>query len=364
MSGDDKVSVSQTENVYDKPRRGKIVNHCKRFWWVHLIVCICVIVLAVCLVIFVGVPKIAQSKLDAADLSIDGIVVTNTQSQNFSMAINSTIRTDGSVHANIDGFVGDMYLEDLQPHTPFASITFPATTSEALQVVNVSQFIPIENMAAFTTFNTWLQNNDSLRVTVSGNTYVHVSGISKAFPVTFIKTVTMPGLRGFNGTTVTDSAISLTPDANGDNFKGFVTIPNYSIVTFEIGNASFHNYLLGEEIGTVYVDNIVLRPGIAVNNFSMHANISQGPVLTALGDKPYCQNGGVIPFQLRGKTVVNHGQPLSYYADALATANQTVELPIGGDLKALNLVIPCGGLGGSSSSSSTSSAASSSSTSH
>lgn len=42
------------------------------------------------------------------------------------------------------------------------------------------------------------------------------------------------GLRNFEGTTVSDTTISLTPDENGDNFKGLVNIPNHSIVNFEI----------------------------------------------------------------------------------------------------------------------------------
>lgn len=143
--------------------------------------------------IFVGVPKIAQQKLDAAELTVDGITVTNTQAQNMTMAINSTIRTDGSVHATIDGFRGSMYLEDRLPHTPFAEIDFPQTTSAALQTVNVSQFLEIKDVEALTIFNTWLLANESLRVTLVGDTHVHVRGISRAYPVTFKKTITLPG---------------------------------------------------------------------------------------------------------------------------------------------------------------------------
>ena len=109
--------------------------------------------------------------------------------------------------------------------------------------------------------------------------------------------------------------------------------------TIQQGNASFHNYLLGAEIGTVYIDNITLKPGM--NNFSMHANISQVPVLSAIAERPYCEDG-ILPFQLRGKEVFNHGQPLSYYADALASSNQTVEIDIGYDLKKdLNYNVTC-----------------------
>lgn len=146
--------------------------------------------------LLVAVPKIAQQKLDDAELILDGITVTNTQTQNLTMAIDSTIKTDGSVHATIDGFQGVMYLEDREPHTPFAKINFPETTSDALQTVHVKQFMEIEDVEALTIFNTWLFANESLRVTVVGDTHVHVRGIPRAYPVTFKKTITMPGKPG------------------------------------------------------------------------------------------------------------------------------------------------------------------------
>jgi len=110
------------------------------------------------------------------------------------MAINSTITTDGSVHADIAGFTGVMYLEDLEPHTPFARIDFPATTADALQTVNISQKLEITDMKALTTFNTWLLTNESLRITTYGETTVKVRGISRTYPVTFKKTITTPGM--------------------------------------------------------------------------------------------------------------------------------------------------------------------------
>jgi hypothetical protein len=42
------------------------------------------------------------------------------------------------------------------------------------------------------------------------------------------------GLQNFAGLNVTQASISLTADANGDNFKGYVTVPNHSIVTLDI----------------------------------------------------------------------------------------------------------------------------------
>ncbi|KAK3298821.1 uncharacterized protein B0H64DRAFT_83148 [Chaetomium fimeti] len=345
MSDVDKSGVAQTENVSGKPRRRGCLGHCAKFWWAYLILVVVIVVVVVPVVLLVAVPKIAQQKLDDAELILDGISVYNTQGQNMTMSINSTIKTDGSVHADIEGFVGDMYLEDHKPHTPFARVNFPATTADAFQTVNVTQFLPIHDVEALTIFNTWLLANRTLRVTVQGDTNVRVRGIARNYPVTFKKTVTTPGLRMLEGTVVNPEWIGIESDENGNNFRATTIIPNHSRVSFELGNTTFHNYLLGKEVGTVFIDGLTLRPGL--NEYPMRATIKNDAVIEVLGQKPYCEEGGVLPFQIRGKTVVNNGQALPYFADALASANQTIDIPIGAAVnKSLGIVIPCGGLGG------------------
>lgn len=330
MSEEYKPNVTQGEDEIRPKKGGKVKRHCLRFWWAWLIAFVCIVILVVCLIIFVGVPKIAQNKVNDAELQIDSIVASNTHSDNFTMSINSTIRLSSSTDATIDGFEGIMYLEDYEPHTPFAKLSFPQTTGDSFQVVNISQFTPITDLEAFTRFNTWLLINDSIRVTVEGDTNIHVKGISKAYGINFKKTVTLQGLQNFNGTFLPYSTVLLKADENGDNFKGIATIPNRSVVTFEIGNASFTSYLDGKTVGITHIDNMTLRPGL--NNFTIHANISQGDVLNALQRKPYCENGGLLPFQLTGLDVINNGQHLRYYSQALAAANQSVDIPVGFDL--------------------------------
>ena len=80
----------------------------------------------------------------------------------------------------------------------------------------------------------------------------------------------------------------------------------------------------------------------------MRATVDNGAILSALGSRPYCdEKKGVLPFQLHGKSVTNSGQPLTYFADALASHNQTVEIDVGAPVaKLLGNPVPCGGLGG------------------
>jgi hypothetical protein len=87
------------------------------------------------------------------------------------------------------------------------------------------------------------------------------------------------------------------------------------------------------------MDNLILAPG--VNNVSMRATIEQVPVLNAVQQRPACESG-LLTFDLQGKDVVHTGERISYFADALASGNQTVQIDIGGALKRdLNITATC-----------------------
>lgn len=327
----DKADPSIVTGTPVKPKkRQTCMRHCKRFWWIYLIVFICIVVLVVCLIIFVAVPKIAQHKIDDAKLDIQGVNVLRTESDSYLMEINSTITTDGAIKANIDPFEGVMYLEDLEPHTPFVSINFPATNGDKHQTVNVSQEVTITDMDAFTIFNIWFANNETLRITVEGKTKVKPSGLSRKYGVTFKKTLDVKGLNLFTGTRVVEmeSHINATirPSDPKPNFVGIAEIPNHSLFTLDIGNASFTNFVDDANLGELKIDNLVLHPGL--NRVNITAKMDNVEVLEKVRSPDYCGTG-VMPFKLQGKSVVNHGQNLTYFATALASANQTVPIDIG-----------------------------------
>ncbi|OAA64339.1 hypothetical protein SPI_02986 [Niveomyces insectorum RCEF 264] len=329
--------IQQTENVPRRSKGSRVCGHLKRFWWLYLVVAILLILLVVLLVIFVGVKNIAQHRINKAVLEVQGITCTNTQTNNFTMGINTTLTSD-STKATVEAFEGVMYLEDEPSHTPFVTILFPETHNKPFQTINITQFVDIPNLDALTTFNTWLLANDSLRVTVKGDTHVKVSGISHRYPVTFKKTVTLAGLRHFDGISGSNSSISATGFPDGTNFRTTVVIPNHSLVTFEIGNVSFTSYLNEKVVGTSYIDNVLLVPGN--NTYALRANISQGPIITGVTNQPYCKTG-ILPFQLSGLADVNKDQPLPYFSNALAASNSSIDLDLDTPLRALGLNPSC-----------------------
>lgn len=332
-----KTAPVTTEAVSDKPRKRGLAGHCARFWWVYLIAVVVITVIVVPVVLLVAVPKIAQSKLDEAELTIDSIVMSNSEPNKFTMSINSVIKSDGKVHATIEPFTGQMYVEG--DDRPFAAVNFPQTTSDAFQVVNVTQETNIDDMAAFTDFNKKLLQSTDFQVRVAGDTGIHVKGIDRRYPVTFSKTLTLAGLQTFDGTEVFNSSISIKGYPDGTNFRGQTRIPNRSVVTFEVGNATFDTYLLGKKVGLTYLDDLILKSGND-NVFPMRASIENVAILDVMGKKPYCETG-IVPFVLVGSKVVNKGKDLPYFADALAAGQQTVPIDLRTPLKAAGIDIPC-----------------------
>lgn len=338
----DKTVVTQQE--YVKPKTGGMIRrHCARWWWVHLIIFLCLTVLLVCIAIFVVVPKIAQSRVNGSTLTVQGIGMSNSKSDSFTLSLNATIHADNAIHAVLDPFTAEMYLEDLPDHTPFLYVDLPQTSSDTVSTVNITQERNITDMAAFTTFNKWLLLNETIRVTIKGSTKIRITAISHKYTVHYKKTVTIPGLQNFNGSDVSYATISLTAGAGENDFIGYASIPDTSIVHLEIGNVTWDTYLFGEYVGPSHLENVVLSPGTAatINNFTMFANITEAAVVEGVGAKPYCSTG-ILPFEFHGVSVVNNGENLTYFTESLDAKNQTMDIDIGSILKSsLGIPLAC-----------------------
>ncbi|PFH59792.1 hypothetical protein XA68_11871 [Ophiocordyceps unilateralis] len=327
MSSDAKNMISQSENdARIKTSKSRAcINHFKRFWWIHLLVAVILIVLIACLIVFVVLPKVVQSKLDAAKLDIQGVAVLQTKANGYLMEINSTITTDGSVHADVEGFKGTLTLADVPDAKPFATLDFPPTTAESLSTVNISQPVQITDAAAFIQFNTLFYQGKSIRVRLHGNTKVKPRGTAREVDVDFTKFLEFNGLERFQGTKV-DGTVDIAARPGTPNFRGTAEIPNNSHFTLEIGNATFTNFADDQDLGKLTINNLILYPGI--NKVDIEAELDQLKVLSIIRKRPYCETG-IVPFKLLSTDVVNHGEKLEYFVAALGSANQTVDMDIG-----------------------------------
>lgn len=115
-------------------------------------------------------------------------------------------------------------------------------------------------------------------------------------------------------------------------------------LTRKQGNVSFTNFVDDQEVGTLYIDNLLLVPGN--NRVNISAHMEQIRIITLLRSDKYCEDG-IMPFQLQGENVTNHGEDIEYFAAGLASNNQTVEIDIKTIvLNNLNTTITCGSSSG------------------
>ncbi|KAI0176782.1 hypothetical protein BJ166DRAFT_7732 [Pestalotiopsis sp. NC0098] len=312
-------------------------GHCKRFWWVYLLVLIIIIVIVVPCIILIAVPKMAQKKVDEAQLNIDGVAVTQTEANSFNLAINSTITTDGSAHATIHAFNGTMWLLDETP-VAFASVMFPETASDAEVPVNISQTVTVDHLSELTAFNQALLVNETVNVRVNGSTTIRVSGIARDYPITFSKDIVFQGFNGFAGINVTDPVVGLTATKN---FNATVNIPNPTVWSVEVGDASFATFFNNSKVGDTNITNMVLHPGN--NQFPIQGDVDQLTVINALMEQPYCSNGGILPFSITGNSVSNNGQAIPWLANALSGFNTSLSIDVGSAVKSIGIELACAG---------------------
>ncbi|KAH7121551.1 hypothetical protein EDB81DRAFT_847659 [Dactylonectria macrodidyma] len=269
-----------------RERRQKFARHCKRYWWIHLAIFICSSILQVTLIIFVAVPKIAQRKMNGVKLNIDGMEIPDPKPDNYHLRVNSTAETDGKIKATVSPFEGVMYLEDFQPHTPFAILSFQKTNTNEHQVVNISQRF---------------QANETTRLTINGRIKVQPKGLNRKYGVTFNKTFELKGLDRLKGVNLVESQLLLDQGENGPNLKG--------------GNFTFANYIDNKEFSSSNLVNFTAKMDLAA-------------ILDAVRKKSYCRTG-MIPLKLQAKSVKNNGQELEYLATVMGRTNQTVEADVG-----------------------------------
>ncbi|KAG6023598.1 hypothetical protein E4U41_001976 [Claviceps citrina] len=332
---DKKDEITQTESrrrASDSIRRGgkkaALKNHCKRFWWLHLII----------FFIFVGVKNIAQSKINSADLDVQGVNIIDSRPDRFLMQINSTIRTDGTVKADIDPFIGNFTLLDVPDARPFAQLQFPSTNSNKFQTVNISQEVTITDLEALDQFNREFFEKETIRVSIHGKTKVQPAALSKKYDVDFYKVVEFKGLNKLKGTTLSDMRIKVGIAQNGvPNFNATATITNPSYYTIDLGNTTFNNYAADKLVGNVTIQNLVLKPGR--NVFPVSAVMDQAVIITAATKKPYCEDRR-MPIQLLGTDVKHGSESIPWLLAAVSSANQTIELSLDDTFSAAGLKFP------------------------
>ncbi|KAF2099372.1 hypothetical protein NA57DRAFT_55343 [Rhizodiscina lignyota] len=365
-TGEPKPSLAET--IEDAPLTGggpyaarptfkqKVINHFKRFWWLHLIVFLAVGLLLTLLLIFVGFPRIAQNGVSDSKLNITSQAVSNPTPKSVDIDLVSIVSSSSSFHPTLDSFDAALFLPAAGSDHPFGHLTIPSLKAAKNSTVTVNQTMQIVDMEQFINYNEQVLSNETYQVTLKGRTALHEG----RFPVThvnFEKTTTLKGLNGLKGFKVQTFNISLEPLSDGSNIQGSVFIPNPSVLTITMGNVTLNLAVDKTPIGTSTIQNVVLKPGD--NVLPMRGISDQAAVLNLITSK---YKDGILPVNITGNSSVYNGQHLPYYEAALQSNVMNTQLDVGKALAQIGINISSltGGTGGSSDSQPSSAAASSS----
>ncbi|PVH98591.1 hypothetical protein DM02DRAFT_43523 [Periconia macrospinosa] len=315
------------------PRPGagpRMKNHLKKFWWCDCLVLVIIVLIIVLPIIYVAIPKKAQKDINASTLEVNMQEVTEATPDSVHIAIDSTARSSSSFHPTIEGFRAALYLEGQEP---FLYADVPETKAEAETSIKIRQNVQIANKASFIEYNKVVIGSEEFEVFLSGKTKVHQSGLS-AISVDYDKRIKMKGLNKLAGLNITNLRIlsgnATLPD--GSNLVGRVIIPNPSVLTIDLGNVTMNLAVNGKAIGTSFLPDLVLKPG--VNNVTMQSKVDQLQVFD-LVRKNY--TNAILPLDIVGNSSVRNGQNLPYFEAAIRSNSVRVDLNVGPPLAALGL---------------------------
>ncbi|RMZ66666.1 pre-mrna processing factor 4 [Pyrenophora seminiperda CCB06] len=345
----DKATPSQVEDVYTAPQKrggvvnklyppgsqpgakGRMKNHCRKFWWCDCLVLAVIILIVILPIIYVAIPKKAQSEINASTLEVTSQQVTSPSPDSIHLKIDTVIRSNSSYHPEIDAFRAGLSLEG---QDPFLYLNVPKSKSEKETRITIDQDIKLASLAAFSNYTKMVLGSESFEVRLNGKTNIHLSGLP-TMDVNYNKVITMKGLNKLSGLNITDVRIlsganQILPD--GSNLVGNVTIPNPSVMTLDLGNVIMNLGVDGKSIGYTLIKDVLLKPGN--NQFPIQSHVDQ---LTILGLITSKYKNAILPLEIVGNSSVKNGQHLTYYEDAIKSNTVKLNLDVGPALAGIGI---------------------------
>ncbi|KAF2397606.1 hypothetical protein EJ06DRAFT_481937 [Trichodelitschia bisporula] len=320
---------------YSAPPRkqGKLKAHFRRFWWLHLIIFIIGFLLVLLLLMFVGIPNIAQNGINDAELELESQVVMDPTPDSVQLAMTTISKSKSSFEPWLDSFEAALFLEGPEPIQPFGYITIPRVKATHRSIIFVNQTLEIKNLRQFEEYNKVVMNSETYRVGIRGRMGLKQGGFPKT-NVNFNKIVTSKGLNKLAGFKVLDFNISLSREPDGTNMIGKVSIPNASPITLQMGDVTLDLFVDGTSIGNSTLKDLTLKPG--ENIAEMRSNTDQAGVITAIMKK---YHDGIIPVDIVGRWSVYQGKHLTYYEAALQSNPMRTMLDVGPALAGMGVNI-------------------------
>ncbi|KAK8048159.1 hypothetical protein PG994_009889 [Apiospora phragmitis] len=321
-------------------KRTKVKRHFARFWYCYLIAVI--VFLAIMLPVLSQsksdnltcnirsflkiIPATAQRIVDDTDLPIKNATLKAVSSDLIKVSLTTSLNVPKGLTVGLDEFSLYMYNPDTAGSGvyPYLSLDMKGLSLSGDTDITVQdQMLRVSN---HTELDRWLNRifvDTTTELSVRGDTTAHLGALK--MPIHLAKTVPLAGLRKLDGMRL--DAIKL---ADGTNIVGNFTLPNWSILTMDLGNITLD--ILADEIvlGTATIFDVFLPPGNHTLPFRGQLHIPTlmenfGGLLSSQGAS---LTKGQLMLGVRGNCTEVDGQRISYLENVLNNLVIMTDVPV------------------------------------
>lgn len=157
-------------------------------------------------------------------------------------------------------------------------------------------------------------NDVTSEISFRGKTTLHLGAIRS--PIQIDKTIIVAGLNQLQGFALDSVQMLSTPESDGTNLVGNLTLPNPSTITINFGNLIFNTSIANIPIGNVTVSNAQLVHGN--NTVPFTGNIDVNTVVNNINAiSANASSNGDVQMVISGGQCLIDGQHITYVESAL-----------------------------------------------
>ncbi|CZT18489.1 uncharacterized protein RCC_04334 [Ramularia collo-cygni] len=306
-NGDGSFS-STTKTRQTKGQKAKA--HCGRFWWIYLIALVIVVLVVVLPIIFVAYPKLAREGVANSELVPTREAFLNPAPDSFDLELDTILLSDSKFHPTLDPFNGSLYLDGSE--SPFAYINVPEIKAKNGTVAHVAQRVQVADQMQFQNYCITALSSETYTLRLKGKGSLK-QGSLQSVSVNYDQPVESKGLNGFKGLAITSFFLQSSGLPAGFNANGTVLVPNPSVLTLAVGDASFKISVDGTAIANATIPDLTLTPGNNTYPINVQSDIM---AVTGILSDPRFQCG-MLPVDIIGVESIYDGKLLPYFTAAL-----------------------------------------------
>ncbi|CAI7649557.1 uncharacterized protein N7487_007138 [Penicillium crustosum] len=333
---DESERLEKVGSVSSTSKKNRFRRHCRRFWCIYLIAN--VIFLAIFLPVFflVAIPAIAQLVVNKSDLRIVNAKVMHPTTDTVRMTLEAKVNLKIAMGVRLDPVVFYVFVRSAGHKNAYAGIEIPGQTIKGNYSLGVTdQSTPILNMTSWETFVSQAVFQKKTTLSLYGVTTGYLGALKNH--IVLDKDVAIPTLDKFKDFSIANSTFVLPAEDDGSNIVANITLPNPSILSFEVGTITLDLKSGNTDlvIGKATVKDVTLRPGN--NTFPLRGVIDISTIIGNLTEVLSSQGPairrGALTLTAVTTSIVSNGTLIPYYTRVLGSLPLVANVSIGDVLR-------------------------------